>query len=295
MTTGPADRATWSGLAPAKVNLVLRVVGRRADGYHLLESLMVFFPLFDRLEITPTAEGLTLICDPPVTCAPEENLVWRAAHLLAQSAGVTRGACMKLVKQIPDGAGLGGGSSDAALTLLALNRLWGVNRGLDALIELGVKLGADVPFFLGGRSAWVSGIGERLEPLNDPVRGELVLVFPGAGLATATVFKQLAGRFPRARAPVNLSEAGADPASWLENDLELPALELAPTVAVARSALLKAGARAALMSGSGSTVFGLFPDSATALAAVRRVTAEHPEWSVFSGTILNDHPVLGIL
>ncbi|MBF0627074.1 MAG: 4-(cytidine 5'-diphospho)-2-C-methyl-D-erythritol kinase [Magnetococcales bacterium] len=279
-------------LAPAKVNLTLRVVGRRADGYHLLESLMFFFPLYDILEITPLPEGLELHCEPAVTALPEENLVLRAARLLAQVAGVKRGARLRLVKHIPDGAGLGGGSSDAALTLLALNRMWDVQLGRSELMALGLKLGADLPFFLGGEAALVGGVGERLTPLPTPLTGTCVVVFPGEGLATRRVFQALDGRFPCRPEPLGLPRAGEDLALWLENDLTLPALELMPGIGVAHAALLGVGARGAVMSGSGSTVVGLFADSGQAEQAVARLVADHPGWRIFAGALLNEHPFL---
>ncbi|MBF0272849.1 MAG: 4-(cytidine 5'-diphospho)-2-C-methyl-D-erythritol kinase [Magnetococcales bacterium] len=287
--SSPGASTIW--LAPAKVNLALRVVGRREDGYHRLESLMVFFPLYDQLEITPLAGGdLELDCQPAVTGCAEENLVLRAARLLARTTGVGHGARLKLLKRIPDGAGLGGGSSDAALTLLALNRLWGLNLGLEALIELGVALGADIPFFLGGRSALVGGVGERLTPCPHPLSGAMVLVFPGQGVATRQVFQALSGRYPQRDQSLGLPGADADPADWLENDLELPALELLPVIGQARRALLEAGARAALMTGSGSTVFGIFPDGASARGAARHLAESQASWRVFAGEILNRHP-----
>ncbi|MBF0191120.1 MAG: 4-(cytidine 5'-diphospho)-2-C-methyl-D-erythritol kinase [Magnetococcales bacterium] len=286
--------ATTTWLAPAKVNLALRVVGRREDGYHRLESLMVFFPLYDQLEITPVAGGaLELDCQPAVTGSPEENLVLRAARLLARATGVGHGARIKLLKRIPDGAGLGGGSSDAALTLLALNRLWGLNLGLETLIELGVSLGADIPFFLGGRSALVEGVGERLTPCPHPLSGAMVLLFPGQGVATRQVFQALSGRHPHRERPLGMPGADANLADWLENDLEIPAMELLPQIAQARAALLEAGAGAALMTGSGSTVFGLFPDAKGADRAAGKLAARHPAWRLFAGGILNRHPFFG--
>ncbi|GAB0056307.1 Putative 4-diphosphocytidyl-2-C-methyl-D-erythritol kinase [Candidatus Magnetaquicoccaceae bacterium FCR-1] len=290
MTGRAVIGATARFQAPAKLNLALRVVGRRADGYHLLESWMVFFPLYDELSVTVTDGGMSLTCDPPVTGSVEENLVWRAARLLAERYAVSCGARLELVKQIPHGAGLGGGSSDAALTLLALNRLWGLERSLAELIELGVRLGADVPFFLGGRSAWVGGIGERLMPFAEGLTGALVLVFPGAGVATGRVFQRLNGRFPVRAAPLGMPAAGEGWIGALENDLEAPALEIEPKIGAARAALEAAGARATLMSGSGSTVFGVFPDVAQAMEAVAGIGVNHTDWRVFSGGILNRHP-----
>ncbi|MBF0262350.1 MAG: 4-(cytidine 5'-diphospho)-2-C-methyl-D-erythritol kinase [Magnetococcales bacterium] len=290
MTEGVIIGASARFLAPAKVNLALRVVGRRADGYHLLESWMVFFPLYDTLTVTITETGISVTCDPPVTGSVEENLVWRAARLLADRYGVPFGARLELVKQIPHGAGLGGGSSDAALTLLALNRLWGLDRSLAELIELGVRLGADVPFFLGGTAALVGGIGERLTPLPMPLTGSLVLLFPGEGVATGRVFGRLNGRFPERDAPLGMPEAGEGWIGGVENDLESPAMAITPVIGAARAALKAAGARATLMSGSGSTVFGVFPDAAHATEAAARIGANHPDWQVFSGGILNTHP-----
>lgn len=284
-------------LAPAKVNLALRVTGRRADGYHLLESIMVFFPWYDTLEIDPIPDAdplhrITLESTPAVTVLPEENLVWRAAHLLATNHPVTLGARIRLSKSIPDGAGLGGGSSDAALTLLALNRLWGLNLSLERLIELGTGLGADIPFFLGGRSALVQGIGERLSGLTNPPTGALVVIYPGAPLVTKRVFQALAGRYPVRDAPLGMPDSEVDPASWMENDLELPAVELCPVIPEARAALLAVGARVARMSGSGSTTFGLFPDEQAASEAAARLALSHPGWRVCSGPILHAHPFL---
>ncbi|NGZ07725.1 MAG: 4-(cytidine 5'-diphospho)-2-C-methyl-D-erythritol kinase [Magnetococcales bacterium] len=279
-------------LAPAKLNLALRVVGQRGDGYHLLESVMVFFPWFDTLEFQVTSGEWGLTCVPTVTAVPEENLVWRAARLLARATGTTRGVNILVHKQIPDGAGLGGGSSDAAVTMLALNRLWGLDLPLERLIELGVGLGADIPFFLGGRAALVRGIGERLTWLPGPLVGELVVIFPGVSLATRSVFQALAGRYPVRAEALGLPTASEGIAAWLENDLELPACALCPEIAVARAALLARGARAALMSGSGSAVFGLFADADSATQAARQLAAAHPTWRLVSGSILNEHPFL---
>lgn len=278
--------------APAKVNLALRVVGKRADGYHLLQSIMAFFPLYDRLTILLMAEGVELVCDPPVTARPEENLVFRAAQSLLNACGLPRGARLHLQKQIPDGAGLGGGSSDAALVLLALNQMWGLSFTLERLLELGVALGADVPFFLGGQTALVQGIGERLIPAPDCPHGELVLVYPGIALSTRRVFQSLAGRFPPLREPLAKPTPQLDLATLFENDLEPPAMALEPVIGEVAMALQQAGARKTLMSGSGSSVFGLFQDPTTAQDAVKRLTKAHADWRIFSGGIFHQHPFL---
>ncbi|MEO5332186.1 MAG: 4-(cytidine 5'-diphospho)-2-C-methyl-D-erythritol kinase [Magnetococcus sp. YQC-5] len=277
-------------LAPAKVNLALRVVGKRADGYHLLESVLAFFPLYDYLEITVIEEGVHLICEPEVTAHPEQNLVFRAAQSLLQATGVRKGARLRLRKQIPDGAGLGGGSSDAAVTLLALDRLWGLELGWERLLTLGGALGADIPFFLGGQTALVQGVGEVLTPVPHCPSAELVLIYPGISLSTQRVFHALAGRFPSGRGPLSLPGHDADLVSTLENDLEAPACELAPVIAEGILALQKVGALGTLMSGSGSSVFGVFPDAVTAAHAVERLTAQYVGWRVFAGRIFHTHP-----
>ncbi|MBF0125930.1 MAG: 4-(cytidine 5'-diphospho)-2-C-methyl-D-erythritol kinase [Magnetococcales bacterium] len=276
--------------APAKLNLALRVVGKRGDGYHLLQSVMVFFPLYDQLEITLTPRGLELTCVPEVTVSPEENLVFRAAAALREACGVTGGASMRLRKGIPDGAGLGGGSSDAALTLLALDRMWGLGLGPERLLSLGESLGADVPFFLGGRSAWVAGVGERLTPLTQCPVAEMVLVFPGVSLATGRVFQALSGSFSRQRPPLVLPMETGALARFFENDLEAPARGLAPVIGEVSLALRRVGALGSVMSGSGSSVFGLFADAVAARDACARLRAGHGEWRVFSGGIFHLHP-----
>ncbi|MBF0438750.1 MAG: 4-(cytidine 5'-diphospho)-2-C-methyl-D-erythritol kinase [Magnetococcales bacterium] len=280
-------------LAPAKVNLALRVVGKRADGYHLLQSILVFFPLYDQLEIEVLRDedGLELVCEPVVTASPEENLVMRAARALLNATGVQRGARLRLLKRIPDGAGLGGGSSDAALVLLALNRLWGLHLDLQQLMALGVGLGADIPFFLGGRSALVQGIGEQLTPIPVHPSADLVLVHPGVALSTRRVFHAWAGKFLDRREPLAMpGPAVTDLVTLLENDLESPAMALAPVIGEVLYALKKAGALGVRMSGSGSSVFGVFPDTATAASAAQRLSVEQKGWRVFSGRIFHTHP-----
>src|SRR6478736_1748126 len=151
--------------APAKLNLYLHVVGRRADGMHLLESLMVLIDWCDTIHVEPRRDGLLRRHD-TAAALPADDLSLRAARALQAASGTALGADITVDKQVPWGAGLGGGSSDAASTLLALNRLWGLDWPHARLIELATRLGADVPFFVGGRNAWVEGIGERLAPLE---------------------------------------------------------------------------------------------------------------------------------
>ncbi|MEO5365206.1 MAG: 4-(cytidine 5'-diphospho)-2-C-methyl-D-erythritol kinase [Magnetococcus sp. WYHC-3] len=279
--------------APAKVNIALRVVGRRGDGYHLLETLMVFTDWADTLEFHPVATGkLTLECVPPVTGRPEDNLVLRAAHALAGLCppGAAPGVHVRLHKRIPAGAGLGGGSSDAATTLLVLNRYWQLGLTMSQLIALGVTLGADIPVFLGGQAALARGVGEELTPCHELPEVDLVLIYPGQGLSTAAVFRALDGVFPPHATPL-LPQARdvRQLAGLLENDLEAPARRLLPVLDDALQTLRAAGALGAGMSGSGSTLFGLFlPGDASRVAA--QLAQAHPRWQVMACRSVNTHP-----
>jgi 4-diphosphocytidyl-2-C-methyl-D-erythritol kinase len=173
--------------APAKINTFLHIVGRRDDGYHLLESVMVFVSLADTVELRLREDGLVRLLDPPSGITEENDLACRAARALQQVTNTKSGVDVRLTKRIPQGAGLGGGSSDAATTLLGLNRLWKLNLSRERLMEIGLTLGADVPFFVFGRAAFVRGIGEALTPVTVP-RANLVLAHPGVGVATKAAF-----------------------------------------------------------------------------------------------------------
>ncbi|MBF0582936.1 MAG: 4-(cytidine 5'-diphospho)-2-C-methyl-D-erythritol kinase [Magnetococcales bacterium] len=281
-------------LAPAKINLALRIVGRRQDGYHLLWTVMTFFPLYDQLEITVPAADLQLHCEPPVTADPTTNLVWRAARRLQEVSGTRQGARLHLTKQIPHGAGLGGGSSDAATTLLALNQLWHLHLSRPHLIEIGARLGADIPIFLGGEAALAEGIGERLTPLPHLATAALVVVNPGYTLSTAAVFqhwhRQQAEQTARSAEPPlsRWQQEGVWPV--LGNDLESTAMQMVPAIGLIPQALRQLGARATLMSGSGSSLFGLFAGLEEAEQAAATLRAHHPEWQIFSGQTFNRHP-----
>lgn len=243
----------------AKVNRSLVVLGRRPDGFHELDTLFETIDLSDRLEFEP-ADGLELVCSDPSIPSGEENLVVRAALGLAREAGVPPRARITLEKRIPSGGGLGGGSSDAASTLLGLTALWGLDLPIGRLAPLAAELGSDVPFFLFGGRARGTGRGERIEPLPDAPPEPLLLVFPPFGLPTPDVFKALG-------AP-GLTAAGGDdifaspvPGGFPDrNDLEPAAERLRPELGPLRRALLRSGARTARLSGSGSTLFGVFRD-----------------------------------
>lgn len=171
--------------APAKINLFLNIVGRRPDGYHELQTLFQLLDFGDELSFSP-AEELSVAC-PGIDVPEEDNLVYRAARTLADFAGVNAGARIRVTKRIPDGGGLGGGSSDAATTLHGLNRLWGVGASVDDLARLGLALGADVPVFVRGRTAWAEGVGEQLEPVDLPEKWYVVL-HPGVTVPTGAIF-----------------------------------------------------------------------------------------------------------
>ena len=256
--------------APAKVNLYLHVTGRRADGYHLLDSLAVFGPAEDSLAAAP-AEGLTLALDGPFgagLAAEPDNLVLRAARALAAAAGVAPRAALTLTKRLPIASGIGGGSADAAAALRLLDRLWGLGFGTAQLAAIGAGLGADVPVCVAARPAVMQGVGEVLLPAPALPAAGLLLVNPGVALATPAVFRARAGGFtPAASLPAVWADAAAMARDLgaLRNDLEAPAIGLCPPVAAALAALrAQPGCLLARMSGSGATCFGVFPDAAAA-------------------------------
>ncbi len=278
--------------APAKLNLYLHVTGRRADGYHLLDSLVVFAGVGDRLTVSP-ADDLSLELMGPYAGAladDPDNLVLRAARLLARAGGVDARAAIGLDKHLPVAAGLGGGSADAAAALDALARLWGLAPDADDLAALALELGADVPVCLAGRATFVGGIGENLAPPPPlpPVFG--VLVNPGAGLSTAAVFGELGGVYSAADrfggSPADANALAALLAAR-SNDLEAPARRLCPVVDQALATLATAPhCLLARMSGSGATCFGLFANAGHGAAAAHRIAAAHPEWWVAPAPLL---------
>jgi len=240
--------------APAKLNLFLHIVGRRADGYHLLESSFVLIDWCDTLHFELRPNGALSRED--LGCAlPEDDLVLRAARALQRYSGTALGAHIAIDKQIPTQAGMGGGSSDAASTLLALNQLWGLKLGLDVLLPMGLALGADVPFFLGGHNAWVSGIGETISPITLPP-ARFVVLKPAEGLATQRIFSD--PRLKRDSEPAIISCFVADPYGFGRNDLQAVAERICPAVSNALAQLAALGLRGR-MTGSGSAVFAPLP------------------------------------
>ena len=268
----------------AKVNLYLHVVGRRADGYHLLDSLTVFPGACDRLSAV-RADTLTLEVEGPGAAglsAGPDNLVLRAARALASAAGVEAGARLVLDKRLPVASGIGGGSADAAAALRLLARLWNVRLPAERLRAVALELGADVPVCLDSRPARMEGVGERLQPAPSLPECGMALVNPGVAVATPDVFRARDGAFSAAPA---LPDAWPDAAAMagdlavLCNDLEAPALSLCPAIATVLDWLRgQPGCLLARMSGSGATCFGLFAEGDAAAAVAARAPASWWAW-----------------
>ncbi|WP_165249119.1 4-(cytidine 5'-diphospho)-2-C-methyl-D-erythritol kinase [Paludisphaera soli] len=258
-------------LAPAKLNLFLEVAGRRPDGYHEIESLMVAVDLFDELTFREEeGGGIALACDDPSLPVDGRNLVVRAAELLMSESGCRSGARIALKKAIPAQAGLAGGSSDAAATLVALDRLWNLGTPPERLAELAGRIGSDVAFFLNGPTAVCRGRGELVEAVSLPVPLHFVLVAPKVGLSTADVYHRLRPpETPKPIGPALAALAAGDPVELgrsLFNRLQPVAETIRPELAGLRDALANLGPHlcGSLMSGSGSAYFGLGRDAASA-------------------------------
>jgi 4-diphosphocytidyl-2-C-methyl-D-erythritol kinase len=242
-------------LAPAKLNLFLHITGRREDGYHLLQSVFMLIDWCDTLHFDVRDDGVIERKD-LTTVLPADDLVMRAAQTLQRASGTPLGATVAIEKHIPAQAGMGGGSSDAATTLLALNRLWGLNWPLSKLMPLGLALGADVPFFLGGHNAWVEGIGEQITPIDIPA-ARFVVVKPNAGLETARIFR--APELERATETATMPVFAVNHYGFGRNDLQPVAQVLCPEITEAINWLGSFGL-SPRMTGSGSAVFAKIPD-----------------------------------
>ena len=267
--------------APAKLNLFLHITGRRADGYHLLQSVFMLIDWWDVLHFDVRPDGLLQRRDLNIPL-PEDDLCLRAARLLQTASGCRQGAVISIEKRLPSQAGMGGGSSDAATTLLALNRLWGLNWPLSRLLPLGLSLGADVPFFLRGQNAWVEGIGEVLQPVSLPPARFAVLK-PEQGLETALIFKDAA--LVRNSSPATMADFAARPYAFGRNDLQAVAKRLCPQVDQSLEWFNRQGLRPG-MTGSGSAVF--------ARIASDTMLAEPPTgWQLQLCSNLEIHPLAG--
>lgn len=294
-------RAIYDVAAPAKLNLFLHIVGRRPDGYHLLQSLFVLIDWHDTLHVERRDDGRLARHDLKVAL-PEDDLCLRAARLLQQASGTSFGADISIAKDVPWGAGMGGGSSDAASTLLALNKLWKLDWPRARLLALGVQLGADVPFFIGGRNAFAEGIGEQLTPVSVPVQW-LAVVKPAAAVETRAIFaspllvrntqsvilESFAGNagLVSMRSPV--SDLPALDAGFGHNDMQAAAEAECAQVAQA-AAVLHQQFGNSRMTGSGSAVFARAGTGTHPSAAMPDGLA--PDWIGKMCRSLSEHPLL---
>jgi 4-diphosphocytidyl-2-C-methyl-D-erythritol kinase len=268
--------------APAKINLFLHVIGRRADGYHLLQSVFRLLDWSDTLDFELREDGQIRRCNDVAGIPPDSDLVVRAARLLQSSTHCVLGADITLRKQLPMGGGLGGGSSDAATTLMALNRLWGTGLGRQELAALGLQIGADVPFFIGGQDAFVEGIGERLTPVELPAAW-YAIVSPGVHVATAEIFRS--PLLTRNTEPIRIVDFAF---RATRNDLQAVASSQHPEIAAAVEWLGRfAPAR---MTGSGACVFAAL-DSENAASDI--IAACPPKWRAWKARSLARHPLHG--
>jgi len=272
----------------AKINVNLRILGKRDDGYHELDTIFQTVSLHDTIRISATENSeIAFSCDDRSLPADAHNLVVRAATALRDRVNPKKGARIRLEKRIPTHAGLGGGSSDAAATLIGLARVWELRITRQELSELAARLGADVPFFLYGGTARGTGLGDRIEPGEDAPETFLLIVKPNANISTADAYKALkkpALTSSNSKTILPSSEAKEffDTSSFaaLQNDFEAIAFALEPEIERAKAALLKAGAGASLLAGSGSAVFGIFDSEDAQRRAIQAIELE-TGWRVF--------------
>ncbi len=278
-------------LARAKINLYLHVTGRRADGFHLLDSLVVFAETGDEIAVAP-ADGLSLTITGPFAgtlAADDDNLVLRAARGLRALAGVTQGAAITLTKNLPVASGIGGGSADAAATLDALTSLWKIAPEHAALERLALSLGADVPVCLTGRPSFMGGIGEEIAPVGTLPAAHLLLVNPGIATPTPAVFKTRQGDFsPSGRwaEPPSDAKGLAAALQTRGNDLTEAAITVTPAIRDVLAAIASTeNCLLARLSGSGATCFGIYAGASEAEAARRAVLAANPAWWAIAARI----------
>jgi 4-diphosphocytidyl-2-C-methyl-D-erythritol kinase len=272
----------------AKINWSLRVLGKRTDGYHEIDTVFQTISLHDSITITPTGENrIVLSCDDRSLPSGERNLVWRAAAALRVRCAIQNGVRIRLEKRIPVHAGLGGGSADAAATLLGLAYLWNATITEDELLELAAGLGADVPVFLYGGTARGTGTGTEIAPLSDAADKLLLVVKPNANISTSKAYEALkAAALTTSEGNNILSSSQRSDFSAgfssdaLQNDFDAVAFQLEPEIKRAKAALMKAGASAALLAGSGAAVFGVFDNKDAQERAIQNIELE-AGWRVF--------------
>ena len=270
-------------LSPAKVNLYLRVLRKRRDGYHDIASLMQRISLCDEMIFRPAARGIRIRCPGSSLPENEENIVFRAAEAFFRRAShISGGIDIAINKKIPVAAGLGGGSSNAATTLVTLNELFGCHYTKEDLMKIGATLGADVPFFIFERTAWAFGIGERLQVAEDIPSFSLLLVNPGFALSTKMIYKNLNLRLTNETIHYSIPRFSTvhEVAKGLFNDLETVSIGMHPVLADIKKNLMTNAALGALMSGSGPTVFGIFEKEKQAIVAEKALAGMNG-WVVF--------------
>jgi 4-diphosphocytidyl-2-C-methyl-D-erythritol kinase len=270
--------------APAKINLFLHVLRKRTDNYHDIASLMQKISLYDELNFSLRPEGIVLNCPDSNLPNTPENLVYRAAQAIFDHTNYSSGIEITLTKKIPQAAGLGGGSSDAATTLMALNEICELNLDKTQLMKLGSKLGADVPFFIFGNTALALGIGDKLTDLPNLPMLNIVLINPAFPLSTKMVYENLNLRLTRKKINYSIPPVFtmSDVIDQLHNDLEAISLKINPELQDLKQLLLKHGAQGALMSGSGPTLFGIFNNENSAKKALDSIKQEVPgHYAVF--------------
>ncbi len=286
----------------AKINWTLHVLGRRADNYHDLRTIFQTITLHDTLSFAPAAaDQLHLRCNAPDVPTDERNLVLRAARALQQEYNIKKGAIVSLDKSIPAMGGLGGGSSNAAIALLGFARLWQLSLPRTELIRLGASLGADVPFFFVGGTALGTGLGTEVSPLPDVKTQHLLIVKPRAGVSTAKAYKALDERaLTKGKSDTILFSSRANDSfadsllEALHNDFEPVVFHLEPEIRRVRDSLMKAGARKALLSGSGASVYGVFDNERAQQRALSKLKSEI-DWQVFKCTTLGREEYYGAL
>jgi 4-diphosphocytidyl-2-C-methyl-D-erythritol kinase len=278
---------------PAKLNLFLHIVGRRDDGYHLLQSVFQLIDWCDVLTLRHIPENAVRRIDPIPGVPPAEDLVVRAAQLLKDFCKTESGVEISLKKNIPMGAGLGGGSSDAASTLIGLNALWDLDLSIATLCQLGLKLGADVPFFIFGQNAFVEGVGEKLQAISLETQ-DFMVIFPNKGIATAQIFQD--PQLTRDHAPITIDRFLASPSSYQSNDCQAVAVQKCPEVKQALDWIYKTVPNSApCMSGSGSSVFAAL-DPKTDIANLENLLQNLPKgWIGRIVRGLNKNPAYNLI
>jgi len=283
--------------SPAKINLALKVLGRRQDGYHEVETIYQMVRFGDVLRIRRQPHGITIHSTHPELPCGQDNLVWRAARELAARCRQPLGADIAIDKRIPLAAGLGGGSSNAAATLRGLKALYGLELDDGELMEVARTLGADVPFFLTGPAALGRGRGDILCPLPSALRAHVLLVWPNISLSTGEVYEKLNSQLTPHPYEISIllqalqDQELADIGKLLHNDLETVSIAQHPVIGTIKDMLRNLGAEGALMSGSGPTVFGLFRSSEAARRA--RVSLNRTTWQVIETETVTDPAILG--